>query len=217
MEYTSNDYAFVVAVYDGLSRQDEVKLFIDINTNQKGVSPALLLDIKNMAGIETNVEAQMRQIFDMVSSDRSSPLRGQLSPSATRSGYISRVTFNAALKRHLEAGPLANLSTSEDQARLVINYLIAADRVITASGAMNNRLTKSTILQAFFELFDDVVSITLDRDGLLKPNDLSRTLSPLSSIDFDSYIGSNRPSKGRLVSDMRSYLIPTAAVTSDML
>jgi len=214
---TKNDYDFVVATFDGLSRQDEVQLFIDINTNQKGVPPALLLDIKHLAGAETDIETQLRGLFDAVSSDRSSPLRGQLSPAATKAGFVSRVSFNSALKRHLEAGPLANVTSSEDQARLVINYLIASDRVITASGAVNNRLNKSTILQAFFDVFDDVVTMTLERAQALKPDDLSQTMAPLSRLDFDSYIGSNRPSKARLVSDMRAALLPTAPVTSDML
>ena len=217
MAYTQKDFDFVVAVYDELSQQDEVQLFVDINTNQKGVPPALLLDIKHLAGTETDIESQLRNLFDAVSKDKASPLFGRMLPSSTRSGYISRVTFNTALKKRLEAGPLANLSSAEDQARLVVNFLIAADRVITASGATSNRLNKSTVLQAFFEIFDDVVTMTLDHQSQLKPDDLSTIMAPLARIDYDLYIGSNRPSKARMVADMRSALIPTASVTSDML
>lgn len=217
MEYTERDYDFVVAIYDDLSAQDEVQLFIDINTNQKGVPPALLLDIKHLAGTETNIETQLRALFDAISNERISPLYGRMSPSSTRSGYISRVTFNAALKKRLEAGPLANLNSQEDQIRLVLNYLIASDRVITASGAVNNRLNKSTVLQAFFEIFDEVVNLTLEQKSSLKPDDLSEVMAPLTRIEYDMYIGSNRPSKGRLVADMRAALMPRSSVTSDML
>lgn len=217
MEYAKSDYDFVVAIYDGLSRQDEVQLFIDINTNQKGVPPALLLDIKHLAGVETDTETQLRRLFDAVANDRSSPLRGQMSPSATKSGFVSRVSFNAALKKRVEAGPLTNVRTPEDQARLVINYLVAADRIIAGSGAVTNRLNKSTVLQAFFEIFDEVVTLTLESAHNLKPDALTGTMAPLTQIAFDAYIGSNRPSKGRLVADMRAALLPSAAVTSDML
>lgn len=217
MDYTDKDYDFVVAIYDNLSPQDEVQLFIDINTNQKGVPPALLLDIKHLAGTETDIETQLRSLFDAVANEKRSPLYGRMSPSSTRSGYISRVTFNSALKKRLEAGPLAGLRSSEDQAKLLNNYLIAADRVITASGATNNKLNKSTVLQAFFEIFDDVVGMTLEKHSSLKPDDLSDVMSPLSRIEFDAYIGSNRPSKGKLVTDMRAALLPSASVTSDML
>lgn len=217
MEYTRSDYDFVVAVYDGLSAQDEVQLFIDINTNQKGVPPALLLDIKHLAGTESDIESKLRALFDTVSKDKRSPLFGRMSASSTRSGFISRVTFNAALRKRLEAGPLANLRSEEDQARLVINFLIAADRTIEASGAVSNRLNKSTILQAYFDLFDEVVNLALEQLNSLKPDDLSEVMAPLTRIDYDSYIGSNRPSKGRLVADMRANLIPSTSVTSDML
>jgi len=42
-----------VVIYNGLSRQEETLLFIDINTKQKPVPPALLLDIKRLADIES--------------------------------------------------------------------------------------------------------------------------------------------------------------------
>ena len=199
-----------------LSRQDEVQLFIDINTNQKGVPTALLLDIKQLAGTETTVEEKLRRLFDLVASDRTSPLHGRFSPAAKVSGDISRVTFNTALKRPVEAGVLASMSV-EDQARLVVNYLIAADRVMVSSGAKHNDLTKATILQAFFEVFNEVSDQTLLRAESLKPDALTETLAPLNEVDFDAYLGSNRPSKAKLVADMRAALIAPPSVTPDML
>ena len=136
MAHTENDYNFVVAVYDDLGPQDEVQLFIDINTNQKGVPPALLLDIKKLAGTETDLEEQLRQLFDHVAEDMQSPLFGKLSAAVTRPGMISRVSFNNALKNPVSAGVLATLPSVEDQNRLVVNYLVAGpDRIITSSGA----------------------------------------------------------------------------------
>lgn len=63
MLYTDQDYPFAVAIYNGLSRQQEVRLFIDINTKQKGVPPALLLDIKQLAGTETSIEEKLRRLL----------------------------------------------------------------------------------------------------------------------------------------------------------
>lgn len=216
MEHSEQDFQFVVAIYDQLSRQDEVQLFIDINTNQKGVPPALLLDIKQLAGTETTVEERLRRLFDLVSTDRTSPLYGRFSPASKVAGSISRVTFNTALKKSLEAGVLASMPV-EDQARLVVNYLIASDRVIVSSGARNNDLTKATILQAFFEVFNEVADQTVVRSGSLRPDALTETLAALSSLDFDAYLGSNRPSKAKLVADMRSALLAPPSVTPDML
>lgn len=216
MRHTTEDVPFVVAIYDGLSRQDEVQLFIDINTNQKGVPPALLLDIKQLAGTETTIEEKLRRLFDLIAADRSTPLYGRFSPAAKTAGSISRVTFNTALKKPLEAGVLTTMAV-EDQAKLVANYLIAADRVIVSSGAQNNDLAKATILQAFFEIFNDVADQTLAHSNNLKPDALTETLAPLNEIDFDAYLGSNRPSKAKLVADMRSALVTPPSVTAEML
>jgi hypothetical protein len=140
-----------------------------------------------------------------------------MSPAATKPNMVSRVTFNSALKNLIEGGPLAQTDNPDDRARLVINYLNAADRVLHESGAVRNTLTKATILQAFFDVFNETVDQTLLRDRALKVENLTETLAPLGAIDFDSYIGSTRPSRRRLVADMRSRLRQAPVVTGDML
>jgi DNA sulfur modification protein DndB len=217
MQHTDLDYDFGVAIYEGLTPQREVQLFVDINTKQKGVPPALLLDIKQLAGSETTTEEKLRRLFDAVAGDASSPLRGQMSPAATKAGMVSRVTFNSALKKPMDTGPLGQTDSEEDRARLVINYLTAVRRILRQSGAQRNDLTKATILQAFFEIFDEVVEQTLGRDGALRPDNLTSTLEPLIALEFDEYVGSNRPSKAKLVGDMRAQLTSAPPVTSDML
>lgn len=69
-----------VAIYSGLTRATEAKLFIDINTTQRGVPAALLLDIKQIAKIESGKEQLLRELFDKLRSDSHSPLNGKLSP-----------------------------------------------------------------------------------------------------------------------------------------
>jgi len=215
MSYAEHDYDFLCAIYDGLTPSQEVQLFIDINTNQIGVPPSLLLDIKQLAGTETSEEERLRQLFDIVGSDRGSPLQGLLSPAAARTGYVSRVTFNGALKRPISSGVLSSLPSVEDQARLLINYLSAANRTLVAANSQKN-LTKSTLLQAFCEVMDLVVEQTLGRAGRLKRDDLVETMEPLQRIDFDSYIGGARPSKVKLVADMRACLVSGPILTADM-
>ncbi len=87
-----------VVIYNGLSRTEECRLFMDINTKQRPVPTELLLDIKRLAETETNQEALFRDVFDLFEREPDSPLLGLLSPSEKQTGKISRVTFNAALK-----------------------------------------------------------------------------------------------------------------------
>lgn len=87
-----------VVVYNGLSRRDESRLFIDINTKQHPVPNELLLDIKRLAEYEDDTEQLLREIYDFFASNTGSPLFSLLSPSTKATGKISRVTFNAAVK-----------------------------------------------------------------------------------------------------------------------
>lgn len=57
-----------VVIYNGLTRAQESRLFIDINTKQRPVPSQLLLDIKSLADIETQTESDLRAIFDLFSS-----------------------------------------------------------------------------------------------------------------------------------------------------
>ncbi|TQQ38575.1 DGQHR domain-containing protein, partial [Vibrio cholerae] len=86
-----------VIIYVGLSRKEESRLFIDINSKQKGVPSELLLDIKRMAEYENSTEESLRDIFDLFHTDPNSALIGKLSPASKSKNKISRVTFNSSV------------------------------------------------------------------------------------------------------------------------
>lgn len=106
-----SDLRVPVIIYNDLSREQETRLFIDINTKQKPVPNELLLDIKHLADIELDIEKRMRVIFDIFNSDQSSVLKGLLSASERVSGKLSRVSFNSACKGILPI--LADRDTNE--------------------------------------------------------------------------------------------------------
>ena len=87
-----------VVIYNGLSKADEARLFMDINTKQRPVPPELILDIKRLAEDETDVEAVLRDVYDAFNSNPKSPLQGLLTPSERQKGKLSRVTFNNAMR-----------------------------------------------------------------------------------------------------------------------
>lgn len=217
MEFTQWDYVFGATIYQGLTRRQEVRLFIDINTTQKGVPASLLLDIKQMAGTETDEEETLRQWFDYIANTRGSPLRGQMSAATAKKGAISRPTFNSALRKVIDSGVMDTLPEVDQQGRLLLNYLTACDRTITAAGAKRNRLTNGTMLSGFFELFGDVVNLTIGRGGKLRAEDLSETMEPWRSIMFDSYVGSNNAVRSRFVKDLRTTLEQRPTITPDLL
>lgn len=86
-----------VVIYSGLTKKDETRLFIDINTKQRPVPNELLLDIRKLASYQDDSETVVGQIFDLFDTEPGNPLIGKMSPRARKNKLISRVTFNAAL------------------------------------------------------------------------------------------------------------------------
>jgi DGQHR domain-containing protein len=91
-----------VVIYNGLSRADESRLFIDINTRQRPVPAQLLLDIKKLADIESTSEGILRAVFDQFDERRGSALAGMMARFESTKNKITRVTFNAAVKPLLD-------------------------------------------------------------------------------------------------------------------
>jgi len=139
-------------VYNGLTKSQEVKLFVDINTKQRPVPNELLLDISHMAGDESAEQNVLREVFDIVNNDRSGAMFQMLSPHERAIGKISRVTFNAAIKPHL-----SNFKDSDPirVAELVGNYLTAIHRQLMSKD-IEQVISNPTVFRGLFELFPHV-------------------------------------------------------------
>ena len=87
-----------VIIYNGLTRKEETRLFVDINTKQRPVPSELVLDIKSLAEYESNIDAFCRSIYDLFKDRTDSILYGLMSPAQKKTGKLSRVTFNSSIK-----------------------------------------------------------------------------------------------------------------------
>lgn len=148
-----------VVIYNNLSRSEETRLFMDINTKQRPVPPELILDIKRLAETETDAEAMLRDVFDAFNSDPASPLFGLLTPSEKKPGKISRVTFNQAIK------PIWFALASSDYSAIVSvlgAYLHAWLSALRSMGADKN-ITNSTLFKAVMLTFPVIAQRVSDR------------------------------------------------------
>lgn len=209
----NEDYDMPVIVFTNLNSAAEVNLFIDINTTQKGVPSALLLDIKQLAGKETKLEELQRELFDLLNSD--SAIAGLLSPNKSTSGKISRTAFNEATKNVFESGPVSDQSI-DIVYKAVKNYLAAAEYAFMLSKSQNARLTKAVIFKALFTIFGEVTNRCLQDFGNLKKDSLMDIMEPISRIDYDDYTGTNKATIQRIVTDMRYELNKHTTVNEDM-
>lgn len=198
-----NRYEIPVIIFNKLNTTEEVNLFIDINTTQKGVPTTLLLDIKNLSGKETKKEDRQRKLFDRLNQE--SVLAGLLSPSKSKVGKITRVSFNQATNDLFEGGFFHDKS-NDFIYNGVKNYLAAAEVVFKNSKSEKAKLTNSIMFKSLFSVFQEVVDKSLKEFGDLKVESLINVLNPISKINFDSYIGTSNATQTKIVSDMRKEL-----------
>ena len=206
-------YNIPVVVFSHLNTQDEIRQFIDINTTQKGVPSALLLDIKGPAGTETKIEERQRELFDKLNKD--SVLAGEMLPNESKTGKISRTSFNSATKAIFESGPMSG-KTDEQIYKAVKNYLEAVLTVFRLSGKTGAKLTKNIIFRAVMTEFNDVVEKCIAKYGDLKVSSFTEYLSPMKYLDYDDYTGTNKATESRITADIKSALREMVTIHEDM-
>ena len=135
--------------------------FIDINTKQKPVPSQLLLDIKNLAEIESESEATLRDIFDKFDKSSGSNLFGYMAPFETAKSKITRVTFNSSIKPLLEYFP----GRSSDEVYEVLNSYIGAVRRSLKQKSEETNISKPVVFRAFLAIFPSVVQRVQDKFG----------------------------------------------------
>jgi DGQHR domain-containing protein len=198
-----------VAIYEGLTRAEEAKLFIDINTNQRGVPVALLLDIKQLAEMETAKESLLREFFDDLQQDSQSALRGKLARAKSVPNRISRVAFNRAVEAALNSEVVRSLA-KEDIYRLVRNYINAFDAELSDK----SMLTKATYFEAIFGMFDEIVRETRTTHGNVRQPSLQETVRAIGKLDFS---GRGRLSKKNYADLMQASFRKGVDLSADML
>jgi DGQHR domain-containing protein len=150
-----------VVIYNNLTRAEECRLFIDINTKQRPVPNELLLDIKRLAETETTGESVLTDVFDLFAKEPDSPLVGMMSPSTKARGKISRVTFNAALNSVI---PVFEMTAPLDIYRVLSAYVQVWQEHLRKF-ADPQTLTNPTLFRAALLLFQDVAQRVSDRHG----------------------------------------------------
>nr|WP_222613965.1 DGQHR domain-containing protein [Comamonas testosteroni] len=160
----SKAFRVPVVIYDGLSRTDETRLFIDINSLQKGVPAELLLDIKKLAEYEKDEDQLLREIFDGFMVESSSALYGKLAPSSRTEGKISRSVFNTAFK------PLVKIfggKSAHEIYEIMNSYFIAFDQGVLVRHQRQDLLSTAIFFRAMCAFFLIIAPKVKDRFGAI--------------------------------------------------
>jgi DGQHR domain-containing protein len=165
-----------VVIYNGLSRTQECRLFIDINTKQRPVPNELLLDIKRLAETENHDESFLRDVFDFFANETDSPLLGLMAASDRAKGKLTRVTFNAAVKPALTT---FEDSDTKKTYSILAAYLHACVQGLKLS-ANETMITNPVLFKALILLFADVAPRVSDRfDGKFSVENFRQIVFPM--------------------------------------
>lgn len=201
-----------VAIYDGLSRAEETKLFIDINTTQRGVPAALLLDIKQLAEIEGDKDRALRGLFDQLNADPKSPLAGKLSASKSLAKHISRVSFNRSVGPVLSSGVTLN-ATAENRYKLILNFLNAWDAELQDK----TLLVRSAFFESIFDLFGEIVQNTIAAKRNVKQDSIQSVIRPLARLDYYGSGSRVLLNKKSILTIMQATLRKSGPISAGML
>lgn len=167
-----------VVIYNKLTRQEESKLFIDINTKQRPVPNELLLDIRKLAEDENDSEALLGELFDSFNLDSTSPLLGLMSPAKRQSNKLSRVTFNNAAKSVLAVFSDKSVEVIFPTLRAYIAAVLAGLDSLGAEAAITNPI----VFRSLMDVFPHVAERVSDRFGKkFSEDDFATVLEPMFS------------------------------------
>lgn len=173
-----------VVIYDNLSKEQEARLFIDINTKQRPVPKELLLAIKSLARDESDIEAALSQVFDLFHSDSKSALIGWTSSTKKATAKLDRVTFNAGLRPHLGLFE----GKAIDQTYTIWNSYFAAVMSGLRDKNIEHAIAKKITFRAFCDIFPDVIQRVQDRyRSKYTPDNISSVLKPIFGLASTSF------------------------------
>jgi DGQHR domain-containing protein len=209
LERFKKDHRVPLSIYENLSRTEETRLFIDINTKQVGVPAALLLDIKQLAQIEGERDTTLRELFDGIKKSPNLNFSGLLSSSKSVTGKVSRVTFNRAVGQALDSSVLQGLDKKK-RLILLTNYIKAFENVLDDQ----KLLTRSAFLEAIFDIFEQAVRQSLLSHKNAKTESIQKVISPIAKY---SYGDSTLRSVGQVKKAVRSALAGSISIAPNML
>lgn len=209
LERFKKDHRVPISLYENLNRAEETRLFIDINTKQIGVPAALLLDIKQLAQIESERDSILRELFDGIRTSTGLKFSALLSPSKSIPGKISRVTFNRAVGQALDSSVLQGLDKKKRLA-LLSNYIKAFENVLDDP----KLLSRSAFLEAVFDVFEQAVRQSVLSFKNAKVESIQKVISPIAKY---SYGDTSLRSVGQIKKAVRSALAGSIDINPNML
>jgi len=186
-----HDIELPVVAFVHIEQQEQIRQFVTINREAKGVPTSLVLDLlPHLQKTNPNELARERaaQIANDLRSRDDSPFKSRIAiVDAPRSGQISLANFVRKLMPlvHPERGRLRNYSFIE-QTGIIDNYFAAVRTVFWDEWKLTNSVFFQTIgFGGLINCLPDIIDLTLaSRGGKFRVEDVAALLGNVESFDF---------------------------------
>lgn len=198
------DINLPVYIFQGLEIQEEIQLFLDVNSKQKGVPKTLRIALTKFLNEPESIEQIRLELFNKLNTDPESPLFNRLSSSTSVAGKLSQVPFQDAINPVLETNVMKALEFDKKYI-LLVNILNAASDVLTETLGDSKRLTTTVFFISLFKNFELICNFALMSGGY-KYENFQGAIQPLKYIDFEGYAGTGSAAN-KLMTDAMKQLI----------
>ena len=102
--------------------------------------------------------------------------------------------------------------------KAVSNYIDAFYQTLTMSKNSSAEITKSIYFKSCFNLFHEVSERTIKEYNNLKVESFLKVLEPISTLQFDRYVGTSNQAVKTITNDMRNAITQgqTSIITDEM-
>lgn len=200
------DATFPICMFDRLSLQDEVRFFLDVNGNQRGVPRTLQLEILKFLDDVEPADKVRQQLFADLGTTPTSPLCGKTSPNKSVRGKLSHVPFETALRPLFEWPHFADLPY-ERKLQLLEAFLNGLNTVLQGAGRAE-KITNAAFFMAIFGAFKDIALLVRERHSKYSADNFADVLQPIADLDWDSHSGTNKAAVKELTSEIVRLVMP---------
>jgi DNA sulfur modification protein DndB len=209
------DVYLPVCIFFGLDKGTEVQYFLDVNGYQMGVPKTLRLELEKFSADENSEEFLLKNLFDELDDNPSSPLSGKMSRTKSVSGKLSHVAFQSGIKPFLSKAPF-NVFSLEQKKKILINFLQALEIIVVDIFGDNKKISNSAFFQAVMACFMDVCHVTKSNTGEYKRKSFEKALEPLAQINWDLHTGTNKSAIKNLSLEIVTVISEQVIVSDDI-
>jgi DNA sulfur modification protein DndB len=207
------DIDLPVYIFTNLNVQEEIQLFLDVNSKQKGVPKTLRIALTKFLIEPDSIDHIRLELFHRLNTDQESPLFNKLTSASSVSGKLSHVPFQQAIDPILNSSSMKALDL--DQKYMLLNNLLTAlSDILIETLTDSKKLTSTVLFTSIFKNFDLICNLALMSGGY-KYEIFKRVLQPIQNVDFESLSGAGS-SVNKVMTENIKELLESQNQLSDM-